>query len=744
MAPTGGRRRWSRAGGAVGVAAGILVAALLGHPDLAVASPAAGGSTVLDPPSPALVLLSQTPWVTGAPGQAFDLHLRAASTSLPASRLGFSVSVYPCLSSVSGFDQSVGSGPTGTPVSSTTAPVALSALPTVVGGGVDLSIPVDVGDTGSGSVAAASPFTIHLLPVAGQCQSFPAGVYPVRVQVVDTSSGSVLGSITTELVYTEAAATTQRLRVAVVLPVQVTQRAARAPSPAALLARPTSALTTPNAALSAVAGTVAVIDSPVHQAVPLTLQVSGQTVGLVAGGPHTSVLTQLGQLAASPDVHQVTAAPFTPVDAAALVGGGLTSELAQQVTRGTQVVAGATGRPAPTAAGGLGPWITGDALDTATVNTLAADGYHQLVLPASDLTSAPADGSATQPFLLAGTHGSGVTAMASDDDLTARFASSPGDPVLAAHQLLAELAQLYYEQPNEVTPRAVLAVAPADWTDDPAFVDALLTGLDGNPVVQAVTTSEAFALFPARSPCRSGCRLTGTVGSGLPAAAIRAQRTRLGGFAAAAVGAHALVQQLGDLVLGAEAQALRPRQQSAAVANAGLALDAQLGQVAVEGNQTVTLTASSGLVPVTVYSDATYPVTGSLVLSSDKLLFPDGETQWAVPVVLQPHHSTVVPVRVSSRTSGVFRLDVSLRSPDGSLRLVTGELSVRSTSSSVVGIVLTAGAVLVLVVWWIRTSIRRRAARRADESGEGTGDRRVGDPVAGAHGRTTSSSPLGP
>ena len=280
----------------------------------------------------------------------------------------------------------------------------------------------------------------------------------------------------------------------------------------------------------------------------------------------------------------------------------------------------------------------------------------------------------------------------------------------------------------------MLAVAPATWTDNPTFVDALLSALDGNPVVQAVTTSQAFALFPDPSPCRSGCRLTGAAGSGLPAAGIRAQRTRVAGFAGAAVGAHMLVQQLGDLVLGAEAQALHPQQQSAVVANAGAALDAQLGQLAVEGDKTVTLTSSSGLVPVTVFSGAAYPVSGSLVLSSDKLLFPNGETQWATPVTLLPHHSNVVYVRVRARASGDFRLDVSLRSPDGTLRLVTGELSVRSTSSSVVGVVLTAGAVLVLAVWWFRTSMKRRGARQAEEAGGGAHDGSVDGPVSGSAG----------
>ena len=671
--------------------------------------------------SPALVLLSQTPWVT--PGQSFDLDLRA-STNVPVSRLGVAVSVYPCLSSVSGFDQSVNTGPTGAPVSSTTSPVALGGLPAVAGGGVHLSLPVVVGGAGSGAGSPGTPFIIRLQAVAGQCGLFPAGVFPVRLQLVDTSGGSVLGSFTTHLVYTEATSTTQKLRVAVVLPVQLTQRAARSPSPAALLARPTAALTTPPAAaVSAVAGVVSAVAA--HPTVPVTLQVSGQTVGLLAGGPHASALTQLGQLAATPSVHQLTSAPFAPVDAAALVGAGLSSELTLQVSRGLEVVSGATGRPVPVTAGGLGAWVTGDTLDAATVAVLAGNGFRQVVLPASDLTSAPADGSTTQPFQLNGARGTEVEAMASNDDLTARFTSAPGDPVLAAHQLVAELALLYYERPNGVSPRAVLAVAPTSWKDDPAFVDALLGSLDGNPVVQAVTTSQAFALFPAPSACRTSCRLTGAIGTGLPAAAIRAQRARIAGFANATVGARTVAQGLGDLVLGGESRALRPSQQAAVVANAGLALDAQLGQLAVEGDQTVTLTSSSGPVPVTLYSDAAYPVTATLVLSSDKLLFPNGKTQWSAGVVLQPHHSTVVPVRVRTRTSGVFRLDVSLRSPDGTLRLVTGQLAVRSTSSSLVGIVLTVGAIAVLAIWWFRTSLRRRRARRAEESGDGSGEAAV-------------------
>ena len=678
---------------------------------LARAAPAAAS------PVPVLVLASQTGWVT--PGGVFDLHLRTGRTSVPTGQLGITVAVYSCLSSISGFDQSVGSGPTGEPVSSTPAPIPLASLPTATDGSVDLSMPVTVGSAATTTTAGA--FAIDLLPVAEQCQSFPAGVFPVRITLVDTAGGAVLGSFTTHLVYTDAPASTQRLRVAVVLPLQITRSASRAPSPEALLTSPDAALAAPSvASVDALEATVATIATQ-HQTVPVTLQVSGQTVDLLAGGSHPSTVAQLTQLASSPQVHQLTAAPFTPVDAAALVNQGLAPELALQVARGVEAVDAATGRTAPSPVAGLGPWITGDGLDAATIATLAGDGFHQIVLPTAAWTSVPEFGSTTQPFALSGVRGTTVTAMAADDDLTARFTSSPGDPVLAAHQLVAELAQLYYERPNGITPRAVLAVAPTTWTADPAFVDALLGALGGNPVVQAMTVSQVFALFPSPAPCRTTCRPTGANGTGVPAAAVRTQRIRVNGFADATAGAHSLAQQLGDLVLGGEAQGLRPAQQSAVLANAGLAVDAQLGQLLVEGDQTVTLTASSGLVPVTIYSGARYPVTGTMTLSSDKLLFPNGETQWSTSVVLQPHHSNVIPVRVRSRTSGDSRLDISLRSPDGTLHLAAGELTVHSTSSSVVGVVLTVGALVVLAIWWFRTSVRRRAARRAEED-DGPGD----------------------
>ncbi len=195
-------------------------------------------------------------------------------------------------------------------------------------------------------------------------------------------------------------------------------------------------------------------------------------------------------------------------------------------------MAAATGRPVPDPTAGLGAWTTNDALDGATVAALVADGYSELVLPASALSSVPAAGSTTQPFSLSEGRGSTVRVMASDPDLASRFTAEPADPVLGAHQLVAELAQLYYERPNGTSPRAVVAVAPTSWSASPSFVDALLGSLTDNPMVEAVTTDQLFSLFATPATCRVGCHLLPpSSATGLPVPAIRTQRQRVNAFA---------------------------------------------------------------------------------------------------------------------------------------------------------------------------------------------------------------------
>jgi hypothetical protein len=171
-----------------GVGLVLLAGASAGTPATAGAASGPAPTATAGPP---LILVSQTSAV--APNGSFDLRLRTGSGTPPAAQLGVSVSVYPCLSSISAFDQSVNpaAGPAGTPIDTTRSPLALTGLPTAPSGGFDLSMPVYVG---SGVTAPAGRFAIDLPTAGGQCGNAPSGVYPVRVQLVESGSGQAVGA----------------------------------------------------------------------------------------------------------------------------------------------------------------------------------------------------------------------------------------------------------------------------------------------------------------------------------------------------------------------------------------------------------------------------------------------------------------------------------------------------------------------------------------------------------------------
>ena len=228
-------------------------------------------------------------------------------------------------------------------------------------------------------------------------------------------------------------------------------------------------------------------------------------------------------------------------------------------------------------------------------------------------------------------------------------------------------------------------------------------------------------LFQALGPpvaCRAqGCKLAAApkAGGGLPVTAISSQRSRLDSFTAAAPSAHAAISQISNLLLSAQSEILGSGQQARIVSRTGSAIGAQLDQLSVAGDKSFTLTARNGSIPVTIGSSAGYPVKGVLTLTSDKLTFPGGTSRYSESVLLNKStNNRYVPVQ--ARASGEFKVSVTLTSPTGGLVLTRGAVTVRSTATSVVGIILSLSAVAVLLAWWVRTTVRRRAQRRAEQA----------------------------
>ena len=443
----------------------------------------AGGSSGSTKGQPTLALLGQSPWV--GPDESFAAHLEvkgATASSAPALK----VTVYSYLTSRSAFDQTLTGPPTGR-VLSQSAPVAVSTLPSSSGGGFNVSVAVGTGSLGSS--APGSPFSVDLRCPLGSC----GGVYPVTLTLTNASGKTTFDQLTTYLVYDAPATSTERLRLSVVVPLGL---APQAPDAIGNLAPPSEGSLESVTALAAGLAT--------HPEVPVTVDPDPASALTMSTDGRPSAHRALASVIAASAVasRQVVCSPFTAVNPSAMFADGLGTELSDQITRGAQVLS-ALGVRAPTCAGPQATWVSGSTLDPAAITGLAALGYHDVVLPPSAVEGPSTSTTPSRLFTLSAAKdatsqaAAGLTATLSDPGLGQQLQAATGpDAVLAAYQLLSELALIYYEAPNATTARGVVAVAPGGWSPSPAFLSSVLGGLDQNPVIAPVTLNDLFSQVP--------------------------------------------------------------------------------------------------------------------------------------------------------------------------------------------------------------------------------------------------------
>jgi hypothetical protein len=267
----------------------------------------------------------------------------------------------------------------------------------------------------------------------------------------------------------------------------------------------------------------------------------------------------------------------------------------------------------------------------------------------------------------------------------------------------------------------VVAVPPSNWTPTTAFDDALLQGLKTNPDVQATTLDGFFSAFSKVPSSTLTTRRLQSPGTGpvlAPSLAhlVSTARLRLTAFDRAVPSNPPVLSQLDQLLLATESDDLQQAGQVAGVGTFERALDGQLSLIQLATERTITLTARTGHIPVTIVSTAPYPMVGTLSIAGDRFVFPHGATQR----LKLDHTTNPVRIEVEARSSGDLPLEVSFESPTGGLLIAHGQLTVRSTATSLVGVVLTALALVVLLGWWARTwwaGRRRRASRSRTPTG---------------------------
>ncbi len=683
---------------------------VVGLPGSAIAAGPAGAATAAG--GSLLTLLGQTatvqPPASGPATFTLDLGIgRAAPTGVDVG-----LTLYKALTSPSRFQASLNNASPGSPLTHVD-PVPVTGLPAGDHGGVALAMDVVPSDPGAAGAPAGTPvLDLRCTSTTRTC----TGVYPVVVALyAPGQTGSPLARITTYLTYVQDKSTAAAaLRFAWVVP--VTDRVAikeGATDPATAVVPPSKSTT------ATLAGLVTSLGQ--YPQVPVTLEASPQTLQALAAAGRTGKQAVEGirnMASDDPSNRQVPPQSYVPIDLGAFAAAGEAGEITGQMTQGAAVLH-ALDVPVGTASR---TWVAtgtvGNALGAGLADKPVA--ANQVVVPDDQLssdTSGTGDETWSSTFQLAFTDGSQpVTAAAADTELATHFTADPKDPVLAATQLLADLAMIHFEEPFTTTPghRGVVAVPPANWVPNRAFDDALLAGLATNPIVIPETLDGFFA-----SVHEAGTRHLQTSGSGPTlsrglAHQISTARLRLTGFdTAVKPRTTPVLTQLDQLLLSAEAANLSSSRQSAGVATFSRSLNAQLAQITFSTTRSVTLTARTGSIPITIVSSAPYTVVGRLSVSSEKFQFPQGSTQ----KVTIDHPTTPARVQVEARSSGDLPIQAQLDTADGDLVIAEGQFSVRSTATSLVGVVLTAVALAVLLAWWARTWMagrrrRRQAARR--------------------------------
>lgn len=425
-----------------------------------------------------------------------------------------------------------------------------------------------------------------------------------------------------------------------------------------------------------------------------------------------ALLEDLTGLVGRADVDQL-ALPHGPADLVALVRGGLGREAVRLVAEGRTVVEDLTGqRPRDDVL------VPPDGIDAETLVTLSAGGIRTILLPDRYLASPDQPDTASPVRRLRTADGSEVTMLVPDPDLGRLLDRGADAPAVLLQRLLAETALVWLEGADDHRERGLLLAPPAQWSPQPGLLSGLLDLLGDAPWIRPVSVVELARTVDADD------RLVRLAYPGrareaeLPpdyVAGLGEARAALAPLASILPEDDDTPQSFARQLLGvASVWHRRPAAMEAgrAVIEGVLEELASLtGAVEILQTPPVTLTAATGQVPVTLVNSSSIPLQVRVRVASERFEFAAGDTQ---DLVLDPGEPTTITFAARALSpGGLSGVQVVVEDPEGTRRIATERIAVRSTAYPLAGIVVTAGGAIFLALWWWRDHIRRRQARTA-------------------------------
>lgn len=310
--------------------------------------------------------------------------------------------------------------------------------------------------------------------------------------------------------------------------------------------------------------------------------------------------------------------------------------------------------------------------------------------------------------------------LITDDGLSSRLDTRGLDAIRARQQFLAETFTIYLERPAQ--PRIVAAVAPTVWRMPAGAISGILAAMASSSWLRGIGPDQAIPELGHAPSVRleSGDALLDE--DQIPPSeyfeSLEAAGRSIDKFSEISP-PQELLMALDKRMLIAESSEWWTSRKNLSLgrnfANAvNTTVEEEFSKLRAPSPLTITLTSRNGVIPLSITSNADYPVDVVIRLESTQLQFPGTErcagssTGRCIEIKRLPPLSQTVEVQTIAEGTGTFPVRVVLQTPSSSTELDSTRLSVRSTAYNVVGTGITIGAGLFLIAWPIASFFRKR------------------------------------
>ncbi|WP_108667562.1 DUF6049 family protein [Euzebya rosea] len=439
-----------------------------------------------------------------------------------------------------------------------------------------------------------------------------------------------------------------------------------------------------------------------------------------------TILDRLAELLRRPDVSSLSL-PYGPADIVALVRGGEADEAVRLLDTGRQAVRQLTGR-APLDDILVPP----DGLDADTVAALGAT-TDAFLLEERYLALAGAD--MPQPLRrLRTADGGEVRMLVADESLSAVLGDPRDEGLAATTQRLTAATALRWLSADGADEAAVLLQVDGLG----ALPDGMLTAAtDTIGALDWLRPMSLGTLADVVDPSDRVIRLAYPPSSRAAeldeeyVEALGAARSALVPIRALLPDSDTLATTFGRSLLAAAALPYRSLDERAAglarIEDTIGALEGLAGAVSVVEAPPVTLTSTTGEIPISLVNEADQALDVRVRVGSTGFEFDEPITQLTLP----PNATQTLTFRATAlNPGGLSGVGVAVEDPTGRVLLVSSTIAVRSTAFPVVALVATIGAALFLAVWGLRQTRRRRVPGEA--TGDQHSDEQAADPIGGS------------